>query len=497
MALIAVGGFQHETNTFAAVPAQLIDFLEADAWPGLSRGAALEPAVAGINLPIAGFITEARALGHRILPLTWCSAGPSAAVTTEAFERIAQMLLEDLGRAEGLDALYLDLHGAMVTEHHEDGEGELLARIRRHLGERIPIVASLDLHANVTRQMTRQATALTAYRSYPHTDMAATGARAARLLDGILGAGAAPSKAFRRADFLLPLVSQCTLEDPARRLYALLAEIEAAQEVALSFAMGFPAADIADCGPTVFGYGAVAEGAVTRLADALAEAEPDFTMNLLPADEAVTRALAFSRKDRRPVLLADTQDNPGGGAESDGVELLAALLRADADGAVLGLVKDPVAAEIAHRAGLGPTLEIGIGAGSGYGGAKPLRASWTVEALGDGRILGTGPFYGGTRMALGPMACLSCRGVRVLVASRKQQAADQAMFRHLGIEPIDQRILALKSSVHFRADFAPLAQGVLVVEALGPNLADPARQPFKRLRPGVRLRPMGPAFSRG
>ena len=168
-----------------------------------------------------------------------------------------------------------------------------------------------------------------------------------------------------------------------------------------------------------------------------------------------------------------------------------ALLDARAEGAVVGLLADGKAAAIAHEAGVGSTLEIGIGAASGYGGARPLHRPWVVEALGEGAFVGTGPFYGGNRMRLGPMAVLRHGGVRVVVSTRKQQAADQAMFRHVGIEPGRARILGLKSSVHFRADFEPIASDVMVVVSPGLNIADTRAIPYRRLRAGVRIAPMG------
>jgi microcystin degradation protein MlrC len=496
---IAVGGFQHETNSFAAVKAGFAQFELADGWPGLSRGPALLPALAGINLPAAGFIDAAVAAGHAIVPLLWCSASPSAPVTDDAFERITAMLVDDLRAAGPVDAIYLDLHGAMVTESVPDGEGEILARIRAVAGPDIPVVVSLDLHANVTQRMVDLADVLVPYRTYPHVDMAETGARAAALLDRLLS-GWRPAKAFRQAEFLISLVAQCTLTAPARDLYALLADLERRHDVSLGLSMGFPAADFADCGPSLVGYGAdagVLAAAMDELMAAITAAEPDFVPVLLSPDAAVAEAKRLATGAQRPVVLADTQDNPGGGAESDGVVLLDALIRGGAEGAVLGVLADAETAAAAHAAGQGAVLARGIGAGSAYGGQQPLQGDWTVEALGDGRFTGTGPFYGGNRMQLGPMALLRhSGGVRVVVSSRKQQAADQAMFRHLGVEPAAQQILALKSSVHFRADFEPIAAAVLVVEAPGPNLADPAAQPFTRLRDGVRLRPLGPVFRR-
>jgi microcystin degradation protein MlrC len=186
MARIAVGGFQHETNTFSPVKATFADFEAADAWPGLTQGAAIFDAVAGINLAVAGFIHEARGLRHELVPLTWCQAQPSGHVTRDAFEGVSALLLEGLRNAGALDAIYLDLHGAMVAEHVDDADGELLRRVRELAGPRLPIVASLDFHANVSPRMAEQASALVSFRTYPHVDMHETGARAARCLHNLL-----------------------------------------------------------------------------------------------------------------------------------------------------------------------------------------------------------------------------------------------------------------------------------------------------------------------
>ncbi len=184
MARIAIGGFQHETNTFSPTPASFADFEAPDAWPGLTRGGAMLEAVAGINLPAAGFVQEARSLRHELVPLTWCSAQPSGRVTRDAFERISALLLDDLRRAGSVDGVYLDLHGAMVAEHIDDADGELLRRVRALVGPDVPIVASLDYHANVSALMARPASALVSYRTYPHVDMAECGARGGARIAG-------------------------------------------------------------------------------------------------------------------------------------------------------------------------------------------------------------------------------------------------------------------------------------------------------------------------
>src|SRR5438045_7684970 len=202
MARIAIGGFQHETNTFAPSKADYAAFEAGGGWPGVQYGEPLFAAVEGANIPAAGAIRALRAMGHSLVGTAWAAASPSAQVTTDAFERIAGELVARLKAALPVDAVYLDLHGAMVVESHDDGEGELLRRVREAVGPRVPIVASLDLHANVTRAMVERADALVAYRTYPHVEMADTGARAARLLDQMLRSGAQLASGFQQLDFL-------------------------------------------------------------------------------------------------------------------------------------------------------------------------------------------------------------------------------------------------------------------------------------------------------
>ena len=216
MPRIAFGGIQHETNTFAPAPASYVDFEQADGWPALCQGADIFAAVAGINLPIAGFIEAARAQGFELLPLAWSSATPSAQVTEDAFERLIGDMMARLQVLGPVAGVYLDLHGAMVTEHLEDGEGEVLRRVRAEVGPGVPIVASLDLHANITPEMIDLADRLVAYRSYPHIDFADTGARAAAELDRLLGGDAGRHKAFRQFPFLIPVLGGCTLHAPAQ-----------------------------------------------------------------------------------------------------------------------------------------------------------------------------------------------------------------------------------------------------------------------------------------
>jgi microcystin degradation protein MlrC len=496
---IAIGGFLHETNTFAPSPADFDAFATGGGWPAMSQGASLLEATRNVNIGICGFVEAARGAGWSLAPTVWCAASPSAQVTEDAYERIAAMIVDGIAAAGPLDGVYLDLHGAMVAAHVDDGEGELLARVRSVVGPDLPLVVSLDLHANVTPAMVAHADALIAYRTYPHIDMADTGRAAARHLARLLG-GARFAKSCRQIPFLIPISWQCTDDEPCKSIYAELMAMESDAVPTLSFAPGFPAADFADCGASVFAYGrtqADADRAADDLAALVERHETAFDGPVYTPEAGVAEALRRAATAHRPIVLADTQDNPGAGGDSDTTGMLRALVAAQVDGAALGVICDPAAAAHAHEAGVGAELSIALGGRSGVPGDAPLTERFIVETLSDGRFVAPGPYYGGARMNLGPAACLRIGGVRVVVASRKAQLADRAMFRFVGIEPTAQAILVVKSSVHFRADFAPIADAILICAAPGPMPADPAALPWRRLRPGVRIKPNGPAFEVG
>jgi len=510
---VLIAGFQHETNTFAPSQADWTAFTCGESFPPLRRGAEVLAAYAGRNLPVGGFIDSARERGWSLRASVWAGATPSAHVTEDAFERIAALLLADVEAAlaaGALDAVYLDLHGAAVCTHLDDPEGALLERVRQRIGPQRPLVASLDLHANVSPLMLAAADALVAYRAYPHVDMADTGRRAAQLLQRRLAAGQREAQASQRLPFLLPLSVQCTMIEPARSVYALLGTLEQQHDAVLSFAPGFPAADVPCCGPRVWGHGPGAAQAVALLAAAIEAERPRWRVAVPDADEAVARALALLAQPPAlldpqgpgqpggPVVLADTQDNPGAGGDSNTTGLLHALLRAGAGlrhpGRVaLGLLCDPAAAAAAHAAGVGAELQIALGrAVPVWGGRQsdpPVPGPWRVCALSDGEVPLRGPMSMGGHASLGPSACLAREGVQVIVTTGKSQLLDREMLRALGIQPEAMALLVNKSSVHFRADFAPIARAILVAKAAGPMPADPADLPWQHLPAGIARRP--------
>lgn len=497
MTRIAVGGFLHETNTFAPTKATWEAFVHGGGWPAMTIGADVLKVMRGINVGLAGFVEEADAKGWELTPTVACGASPSAHVTEDAFERVVKIMIDGIKAAGQLDAVYLDLHGAMVTEHLDDGEGEILARVREVIGPDLPLVVSIDLHANVTPRMIEHADALIAYRTYPHVDMADTGRASARHLELLLRSGQKFAKAFRQLPFLIPISWQCTFDQPTKGIYDKLAALESEAVPTLSFAPGFPAADFPDCAPSVFAYGrtqADADAAADAVAALVAGHEDDFDGKIYSPDEGVKHAIELARTAAKPIIIADTQDNPGAGGDSDTTGMLRALVRNNAQRAAIGVIYDPDAAKAAHAAGVGAMISLSLGGKSGVPGDTPFEEIFVVEQLSDGRFVAPGPYFGGREMEMGPSACLRIGGVRVVVASHKAQLADQAMYRYVGIEPTAQAILVVKSSVHFRADFQPIAERLLICAAPGAMPADTAALPWRRLRPGIRVKPNGQPF---
>ncbi len=489
---IAIGGFLHESHSFAPRPTKYVDFLHPGGFPPLVGGPGMIPAVRPTSVASAGAIPVAEAAGATLVPLAWGFANPAGPVQDEAFERIAAMICSALSEAldiAPLDGIYLDLHGAAVSDSFPDMEGELLRRVRAIAGT-TPLTISLDPHCNLTAAMVDQVDALVPYRTYPHIDMREAGAQAMRLLLERIRRGTPLARAFRQVDFFLPLTTQCTLVDP---MAAVMTERAAqAQSLAeLAFCFGFPYADFADCGAALAAYATTqpeADQAADNFLATINSREAQFRLDVLPAEEAVAAAIKASTGATRPVVIADTQDNPGGGGHGDTTGLLAELIRQKATGSVLALINDAESAAALHAAGTGATIALQLG---GKSDNAPLAVNAHILLLTDGNFTGTGPMAKGNPAALGPSALIEVApGIRVIVVTRKIQALDQSLLRHVGIEPADCRIIVLKSSVHFRADYGPIAETVIVAAAPGPVVADPAVLPFKNLRKGLRLRPM-------
>ncbi len=497
---IAIAGFQHETNTFAESRACLTEFQIADSWPPMLTDADVISGTKGMNLPIAGAASAAlsaefsedklnNAEAIELIPILWCAAEPSGFVTDNAFDSISQMIIDRIQAAGDIDGVYLDLHGAMVTTRYEDGEGELLMRLRRTLGDSVPIAVSLDLHANVTPEMVNLSTLITVYRTYPHLDMADTGKRCMEQLIHVIR-GQPIHSAFLQLPFLIPLHAQYTGQAPCDELYSKLNEPKVEQGEWAELALGFTAADIYHCGPSVLSYAKTQERAdalAESIANAALQNKDKFDTALLSATEAVS--FAMQTNPTKPVVIADVQDNPGAGGTSDTTGLLQALIEQGATGAVIGVICDADVALEAHTLGINTLFDTDLGDRFGTEQGGPLHLTCKVVSLSDGHVHYTGAMYGGGVAALGPSCLLAVHNdnvdIQIVVSSNRIQCLDRALFTHFGIDLSLTKIICVKSTVHHRADFEPISSCVL-------NAASPGAFPcllriddYQHLRPGV------------
>ena len=489
---IAIAGFQHETNTFSPDLATYAEFMKEDGWPGLTEKSDIIPRLKNMNLPMAGFI-EAVSVNKNILlhPIVWASAEPCGYVTQDAFDKIAAKICDGIAEIKSLDGIYLDLHGAMVTQNYQDGEGELLRRIRQLVGPSLPIVVSLDLHANISPAMVELSSAIAIFRTYPHLDMARSGARAYTLLQH-LSAGKPLQKTMHQLPFLVPLTSQCTDLEPCKSIYKNLEQLNNTDEslISLDFALGFPAADTCDCGPCVVAYGTdqqTVDTAINTMTAIVLEQEAALSQTLFSADTAAKKA---TLNNSQLVVIADAQDNPGAGATSNTTGVLRALLKHKAKQAYVAVLNDVEVTTQAHKQGLGARFRAELGGQNNVFNDQPLKCELEVCQLADGDFEFEGEMYHGITAHVGPMALLKVieegSDVYVITGINRVQCLDLAIFKHLNVNPQTASVIAVKSSVHFRADFSPIANEILIVASPGHHPCELETVLYKHLRDGMR-----------
>jgi microcystin degradation protein MlrC len=472
--------FSHETNTFSTIPTGRPQFEARD----LRYGGEILEVYRDTGTCVGGMIAAAARHGVTLVPSVAAAASPSGRVTAEMYRQVTERLLADLQAAGPVDGVLLDLHGAMVAETTDDGEGELLRAVRTAVGPAVPIAVSLDFHTNLTPTMVAHADLLHGYKTYPHVDMAERGAEATdRLIDVVQGR-LRPTVAFRQPRLLPPLGSQRTAVGPMRRLYDLADEMEREPGVvSVSIFAGFPLADIPDAGLAIYVVTDDDLGLAERLADRLEAVawahRHEFRHTALPVEEAVARALAH---DGTPVVLADMADNTGGGAAGDGTVVLRELLRVGARSAVVACLWDPDAAAACARAGVGATVSLRVGGKTDDRHGEPLAVTGRVRTLSDGRFVHKGPMMHGLEGRLGVSAVLDVDGVKIVLISLRWQTLDPEMLRIVGLDPADHKVIVVKSTIHYRAAFEPIARAILEVDAPGLSSSNLTRFDFKRVR---------------
>ena len=478
---IAIGGIAHETNVFSAIPTDFAQFGQRV----LIGGRDLLSGFAGTRTVIGGFLDGVTAIGATVIPLLYTSATPGGIVTRAAYAELRQSLLDALRAAGALDGVLLGLHGAMVSEDVADVEADLLRAVRTLVGPGAPIVATLDSHANISPAMVQAADALIAYTTYPHIDTYERGYEATQILQRLLTSQATITTALACPPMLVPLPPQCTTDETPMRQVLRVAERERRRPGVLniSVAGGFPYSDVRDAGLRVLVSTAGDEPLARVIARVVANEawrrRAEFAPVLTPIDEAVRQVEAARRF---PIILSDSGDNPGAGAPCDGTTLLAALLAAHARDVVVGVICDPETVAQAVAAGTGTAIAVRLGGKTDDQHGAPVIAGARVVRITDGVFTNTGPMGMGGRTRMGRTAVLDMDGIGVIVTEQRVQALDLSLFRGVGIEPTTARAIVVKSSVHFRAAFAPIAAQIIDVDTPGISSPHLERFAFRQVR---------------
>lgn len=481
---IVIATMSHETNTFSPVITDLDRFTGGRPEP-LSGVEAIR-VYRGTASCVGGYLAAAAEAGAEVSIPIVAGAPPSGPVEDDAYEFIAERIVAAAG--EGPDVLFLDLHGAMVSRRFEDGEGELLRRIRA-VAPKVPIAVALDMHANLYPAMVENATVIAGYKTYPHVDMDGTALKAGRLTLGAVRGDVEPVMAWGNAPMLPHVMRQGTDDFPNRELQERAREMEAEGALAVSLFSGFPHADIHNAGLSVVvvtdGDLALAERYRDELLDRAWEAREAFVYQLEPLGDSVARAAGLADQGG-PVLLLDHYDNTASGGTMDTTEVLAEILdQGLEDVAVFGFY-DPQAVAAMEAAGVGAEVTLSLGGKLPMPAlarqSAPIEITGRVKLLSEGRFPATVAMSRGLTMNMGKTAVLSTGSVDIVVVSRHIEPFDPGCFRSLGIEPTARRFLMLKSRIHYRVGFMPLVKHVVECAGRGVCTSDYSEVRFEKVR---------------
>jgi microcystin degradation protein MlrC len=374
----------------------------------------------------------------------------------------------------------------MSTQSHDDGEGELLARIRSRVGSRVPLVAVLDLHATVTQRMADNSNALISYRTYPHIDQYERTWQAAKLLQRAMTGEVTPKVALARRPILYALDGGRTTSPPMMELLRRGDQIEAAgQALVVSVQAGFSSADVHDIGPSIAVTGndlPSAQAIAEELMDYAWEQRTFSSIYFTPLDEAIAKAKAGTGASK-PLVISDYSDNPGSGAYGDATNLLKAVLDADLQNVGFHAIHDPEAVLQAQAAGVGNRVTLLLGGKTDPTmGGGPIEVTGHVAAITDGSFIAYGPMGGGARRNYGLSLLLRVGGVEIIVISHNGQANDLGQFTSLGVDPTRKSTLIVKSMQHFRAAFEPIAREVIEVDTGALSTRNFKQRPYRNIR---------------
>ena len=468
MMRVAVGGIYHESNSFFSQSMTMAGFLQGQ----YHVGADIIPNWTGTGSEMAGFLEAASRFDFEVVPTVMAYGVPSGTVTAETFEELTQELLSRLRLAGPLDGVLLSLHGAMVSERHADADGEILSRVRELVGEVVPVLATVDCHANLTRRMLRFADVIVGYKTYPHIDQKERGLEAGTILNRMLREGLRPKMEMRRRPLLPHILRQATERPPMSEIMSEAQVCErTAGVISISVIDGFAYTDVPESGFAVLVVGEESEAAGTvaeQLAERVWQRRSEFRCELSNSGEAVTSAMS---EPRGPVVLVNVGDNVGAGTPGDGTVLLAELLRQGARGALVLLCDADAVAEC-EKAGVRKRVTVKVGAKQDTLHGAPVEISGTVRLLSDGIFTNVGPMREGIVEDQGRTAVVNTGGVLVVLTERRQPMWNLEQLHSLGIEPSRLQIVVVKAAIAYRAAYLPIAAKIIEVDTPGLSAAD-------------------------
>lgn len=484
---IAAGGISHETSTFALEPTTMREF---ESGFGLFRGEEIFKRFTGSNICMGGFIDGAREHGFELVPLLWTFAYPGGLIPAETYNTLKEELLTRLREADAearLDGILLDLHGSMVVEGIEDGDGDLIAAVREVMGPDRPVIATFDLHSNHTPLRVQKANAVVGFDTYPHVDMNERGREAAALMFRTVRGEIHPVSAIRQIPLFWSTPAQVTAHPPMVDVINRLHEKEQQPGIlSMTVATGFPWADVTHVGCSVMavadGDEKLAQAAADEFAEWIWENRHRWYVPPLSVRDAVEQGQKIGKY---PIILADHADNTGGGSPGDSTEVLRTLMELNLEDVLMLYIVDPEAIRLAHEAGQGSRIKLPVGGKSDPVQGPPIEMEVEVVALSEGDFTYDGPMYAGLTGNMGPSAWLRQGSTNVVVVTAREQPLGPAFARTLGIDVEGMKYIVVKSAAHFRAAFETLAGSIFNVDAAGIHTHLLGTLPYKSGRKDV------------
>jgi microcystin degradation protein MlrC len=474
---IAIGGISHETNCFSNVPSDL------SMWT-IYEGDELINHFNGSRASYGAFIDVAERMGVELVPTMHASTSPSGTVPKDVFNHLLKKLLDGIRKAGRVDGVVLSLHGGGFSEEYPDLEGKVFEEVRKLVGPRVVIGSMHDFHSNSTQRWIDNVNVILGYDTYPHVDTYERATEVAEIVVKTIRREVKPTMALAKPGMVPTLQAQFTGKHPFATLLAKAHEWEKDERVLGIWVMGgFPWSDFPDVGMGVFVTTnddlELAESIAKEISDMALRMRSDFLVKPVPVRDAIEEAM---KAEEGPYVLADIGDNPGGGGPCDGTVLLKAMIDMGVKDAVFCVMRDVEAVDKAMKAGVGNEVTLILGGKNDKLHGPPIEVTGTVKTLSDGRFMPTGPMSSGLEANVGKTAVLRVGGIDVMITSVRVQPTTLAIYRFVGIEPCDKKIIALKSSVHYRAAHMPIAKKIIEVDTPGVTSPRLAGLPFTNLK---------------